>query len=189
MLPLEHLCTHLLECRKWGFKRWRLKQIRGHLRKKAIFLCFLDFPGAVQALRKRAKMQKKGRKGRFRPISRTGGQTPLKPPFVTPPFAALQTCTLPFYRGNLYSQSIIFQELINICSYSSGISRSTFVKTVTVPFSRWIVFIYRSSVYRRPPALPPGPLSFRSLQAGQPPILGKNGRVHSEQNPWKKTAC
>ena len=36
------------------------------------------------------KGQKKGEKGRFRPISRTGGQIPLKPPFVTPPFAALQ---------------------------------------------------------------------------------------------------
>ena len=32
--------------------------------------------------------QKKGEKGRFRLISRKGGQTPLKPPFVTPPFAA-----------------------------------------------------------------------------------------------------
>ena len=36
------------------------------------------------------KRQKKGEKGRFRPISRKGGQTPLKPPFVTPPFAAAQ---------------------------------------------------------------------------------------------------
>ena len=36
------------------------------------------------------KRQKKGEKGRFWPISRTGGQTPLIPPFVTPPFAALQ---------------------------------------------------------------------------------------------------
>ena len=36
------------------------------------------------------KRQKKGGKGRFRPISRKGGQTPLKPPFVTPPFAAAQ---------------------------------------------------------------------------------------------------
>ena len=34
------------------------------------------------------KRQKLGEKGRFRPISRKGGQTPLKPPFVTPPFAA-----------------------------------------------------------------------------------------------------
>ena len=33
------------------------------------------------------KRQKKGEKGRFRPISGKGGQTPLKPPFVTPPFA------------------------------------------------------------------------------------------------------
>ena len=32
------------------------------------------------------KRQKKGEKGRFRPISRKGGQTSLKPPFVTPPF-------------------------------------------------------------------------------------------------------
>ena len=35
---------------------------------------------------KRRKRQKKGDFGRFRPISRKGGQTPLKPPFVTPPF-------------------------------------------------------------------------------------------------------
>ena len=70
------------------------------------------------------------------------------------------------------------------------------VYTVTVPFSRWIILIYRSSVYRHPPALPPAPLSslvplcatlrhscyhfsnllraHRSLQARQPPILGKN---------------
>ena len=34
------------------------------------------------------KRQKKAEKGRFRPISRKAGQTPLKPPFVTPPFAA-----------------------------------------------------------------------------------------------------
>ena len=46
--------------------------------------------------------QKKGEKGRFRPISRTGGQTPLKPPFITPPFAAAQyfSATL-FFRGFL----------------------------------------------------------------------------------------
>ena len=36
------------------------------------------------------KRQKKGEKGRFRPISEKGGQPPLKPPFVTPPFAAAQ---------------------------------------------------------------------------------------------------
>ena len=38
---------------------------RGYLRKKAFFLRFLDFPGALRTLRKRAK---KGEKGRKRPI-------------------------------------------------------------------------------------------------------------------------
>ena len=55
-----------LECRKWGFKRWGFKEIRGYLRKNAFFLRFLDFPGALQTLRKRAKKAEKGRK---RPIS------------------------------------------------------------------------------------------------------------------------
>ena len=81
----------LLGCRKWGFKRWGFKQIRVYLRKKAFFLRFLDFPGALRTLRKRAK---KGDFGRFRQISRKGGQTPLKPPFVTPPFAAAQFLAL-----------------------------------------------------------------------------------------------
>ena len=84
------LVPYFLECRKWGFKRWGFKQIRGYLRKKAFFLCFLDFPGALRTLRKRAKKAEKDENGRFRPISRKGGQTPLKPPFVTPPFAAAQ---------------------------------------------------------------------------------------------------
>ena len=48
-----------------------------------------DFPGALGSGKGR-KRQKKGDSGRFRPISRKGGQTPLKPPFVTPPFAAAQ---------------------------------------------------------------------------------------------------
>ena len=55
-----------MECRKWGFKRWGFKEIRGYLRKKAFFLRFLDFPGALRTLRKRAKKAEKGRK---RPIS------------------------------------------------------------------------------------------------------------------------
>ena len=54
-----------LGCCKWGFKRWGFKEIRGYLKKKAFFLRFLDFPSAVQALRKRAKKAEKGRK---RPI-------------------------------------------------------------------------------------------------------------------------
>ena len=44
------------------------------------------------------KREKKGEKGNFRPISRTGGQTPLKPPFVTPPFATLQCNVALHYR-------------------------------------------------------------------------------------------
>ena len=39
---------------------------------------------------KERKRQKTGEKGRFRPISGKGGSSPLKPPFVTPPFAAPQ---------------------------------------------------------------------------------------------------
>ena len=91
---------HFLECRKWGFKRWGSKQIWGYLRKKAFFLRFLDFPGALRTLWKGRKRQKKGEKGRFWPISRKGGQTPLKPPFVTPPFAAAQVSRLELFRIN-----------------------------------------------------------------------------------------
>ena len=46
------------------------------------------------------KRQKKGEKGRFRPISGKGSQTPLKPPFVTPPFAAAQK-EAPLNKGPL----------------------------------------------------------------------------------------
>ena len=46
------------------------------------------------------KRQKKGDFGRFRPISRKGGQTPLKPPFVTPPFAASQNLKTGGYNGS-----------------------------------------------------------------------------------------
>ena len=62
--PLGRL--YRLECRKWGFKRWGFKEIRGNLGKKAFFLRFLDFAGALRALRKRVKKAGKGRK---RPIS------------------------------------------------------------------------------------------------------------------------
>ena len=59
------LAINNLECRKWGFKRWGFQQIRGYPRKKAFFLRFLDFPGVVRALRKRAGKAENGRK---RPI-------------------------------------------------------------------------------------------------------------------------
>ena len=53
----------------------------------SVFWIFQVLFGPSEKVRKR---QKKAEKTRFRPISGTGGQTPLKPPFVTPPFAALQ---------------------------------------------------------------------------------------------------
>ena len=51
---------------------------------------FWIFQVLFRPSRKGRKRQKKGEKGRFRPISGRGGQTPLKPPFVTTPFAAAQ---------------------------------------------------------------------------------------------------
>ena len=54
--------------------------------KRPFFLRFLEYPGVVRGRRR----QKTDKKGRFRLISRKGGQTPLKPPFLTPPFAAPQ---------------------------------------------------------------------------------------------------
>ena len=74
---------------EWGFKRWGLKQIRGYLRKKGLLPLFSGFSSAVWALLKWAKKAEKGEKGRFRPISRQGGQTPLKSPFVTSPRSLL----------------------------------------------------------------------------------------------------
>ena len=72
----------------------------------------------------------------------------------------------------------------------------------TFPFSRCIIVIYRSTVYRHPPALPPAPLSSlvlcyhfsnllraqRSLQAGQPLILGKNSGSGCTAKSLGKTA-
>ena len=51
------------------------------------------------------KRQKKGEKGRFRPISGKGGQTPLKSPFVSSPFAAAQA-KLEISRG--YFSLLVF---------------------------------------------------------------------------------
>ena len=45
------------------------------------------------------KRQKKGEKGRFRPISGKGGQTPLKPPFVTTPICGNPIGGNPGIRG------------------------------------------------------------------------------------------
>ena len=45
-----------------GSRDGGFKEIRGYLRKKAFFLRFLDFPGALRTLRKRAKTAEKGQK-------------------------------------------------------------------------------------------------------------------------------
>ena len=74
-----------LECRKWGFKRWVFKQIRGYPRQKAFFLRFLDFPGAVRALRKREERAEKDRKRLISADFRDGRpDTPQTPICYTP---------------------------------------------------------------------------------------------------------
>ena len=74
-----------LECRKWGFKRWGFKQIRGYLRKKAFFLRFLDFSGAVRALRKKAeKGRKRAKKADFGRFPGQEARHPLNPHLLHP---------------------------------------------------------------------------------------------------------
>ena len=81
----------ILGCRKWGFKRWGFKQIGGYLRKRAFFLRFLDFPGALRAFRKRGeKGRKRAKKADFGRFPEREARHPLNPPFVTPPFVAHQ---------------------------------------------------------------------------------------------------
>ena len=81
----KSLSPSQLECHKWGFKRWGFKQIRGYPRKKGLF------PQISSGFSRCCSgPPEKGEKGRFWLISGTGGQTPLRPPFVTPPFAAAQ---------------------------------------------------------------------------------------------------
>ena len=79
-----------LGCRKWGFKRWGLRKSEDIWGKRPFSSVFWIFQVLIGPSGKGRKRQKKGEKGRFRLISRKGGQTPLKPPFVTPPFAAAQ---------------------------------------------------------------------------------------------------
>ena len=56
--------------------------------------------GCLRTVRKRAKKAEKGEKGWKRAVSRKGGRTPLKPPFVTPPFAAAQSAPAVTNRWN-----------------------------------------------------------------------------------------
>ena len=91
---------HLLEIpENWGAANGGLRD--GGLRKsediwgkRPFSSVFWIFQVLFRPSGKGRKRQKKGKKGRFRPISGKGGQTPLKPPFVTPPFAAAQVFPL-----------------------------------------------------------------------------------------------
>ena len=56
----------------------------------------LDLEKAMKAEIRRAKP--------IWPISKKGGQTPLKPPFVTPPFAAAQ---LPMYKMKSLKEDLV----------------------------------------------------------------------------------
>ena len=76
---------NFLGCHKGGFKRWGLKQIQANLRRKALFLRFLDFPGALRTLRKRAQKAEKGRKRPKNTDFQEGRpDTPSKPICYTP---------------------------------------------------------------------------------------------------------
>ena len=82
-----------LGCRKWGFKRWRrISEEKGH------FPAFSGFP------RYSSDPPERGEKGSTRPISRKSGQTPLKPPFVTPPCAAARFSWPPQVLGGELSE-------------------------------------------------------------------------------------
>ena len=60
----------ILECRKWGFKRWGFKEIRGYLRKKGLFPPFSGFP------RCSSHPPEKGEKGRKRAKTADFGRFP-----------------------------------------------------------------------------------------------------------------
>ena len=90
---------------------------------KGLFLAFSGFPRCSPDPPEKAE---KGGKGRFRPISRTGSQTPLEPPFVTPAFAAVQevfACSwLPScfcFLSLFLSSSLSFQQSIFVFVFLS----------------------------------------------------------------------
>ena len=79
------------------------------------------------------KRQKKGEKGRFRLISRKGGQTPLKPPFVTPPFAAAQ---LKSNRRDKMRTNLGSRAFLNAVRSRTGHFQVTVYGVTVCPFSR-----------------------------------------------------
>ena len=98
---------------------------------------------------------------------------------------------MPFHRKFTQSvnnfSGIIFHMQLQFWNFTE-----LFVYTVTVPFSRWIIFIYRSSVYRHPPALPPAALSslvplFATLRHSCYHFSNLLGAQRFwVQNPWQK---
>ena len=114
-------------CETWGAANGGLRD--GGLRKSediwgkrpfsSVFWIFQVFLAPSGKGRKR---QKKNEKGRFRPISGRGGQTPLKPPFVTPPFAAAQKPRVHFRISYTYTRNF---PRINSQSSSCGLCALT----------------------------------------------------------------
>ena len=79
---LEHV-TPQLGCRRWGFKRWG--QANPSIsEEKDLFPALSGFPRCFSDPPEKGENSENGKKGQKRPISRKGGQTPLKPPFVAP---------------------------------------------------------------------------------------------------------
>ena len=82
-----------LGCHKCGFKRWGFKEIGGNLRKKALCLRCLDFPGAVQALWKRAKKaEKRAKKADFGRFPGRAARRPLNPHLLHPHLRQPKRC-------------------------------------------------------------------------------------------------
>ena len=74
-----------LECRKWGFKRWGFKQIWGHLRKKAFFLRYPQFPrSSSHPPEKRKKVEKGRKKADFGRFPGRAARYPLNPHLLHP---------------------------------------------------------------------------------------------------------
>ena len=83
-LPPYVLHPPISRPKRKGFKQIRRPRI---FEQKGLFPAFSRFSRCSSNPLEKGD---KGRKGLKRPISRKGSQTPLKPPFVTPPFAAAQ---------------------------------------------------------------------------------------------------
>ena len=83
---------------------WVYEGPRGYSRKKALVLhvfCWVSQMLLLGPSRRSRRRQKKAENHRKRPISTKDGQTPLKPPFVTPPHTCGTTRVLHKFVGIL----------------------------------------------------------------------------------------